>query len=225
MFHTICKYILSTCHARMLRGEIRNLNFMGIRGLVRKIQSVESAKGILLEEIPPKSTLLIDGYGWMFTLIKELDETYPNRELGGSYFSIDLLVAKHATRLMNDLNFKVIVFIDGDLTRLKDLTIEKRTRRKEEMWTNLQDFCYTHATHNQDNYPITSLTVAQFERSVRNAGLQLVHCAEEADQEMARKCLTMNSNGDHAFCLSSDRYDKDMYTYLQISNKNCRAFQ
>ena len=175
---------------------------MGIRGLKRYLALKYKAES---EALSDGSSLMIDGLGWLFYVIDNIANT--EKQFGGTYSTL-IDVMSSEIRGLRAMGLELIFFIDGDSSRMKDATAEKRRCQREEKWLALY-----HATLDdtdgrvvQSGLPSPPLSVDVLDFVLSSLGVKTVVCSFEADQDLAIACQkgNLNSGGPRCYCYGSD---------------------
>ena len=171
---------------------------MGIKGLLTFVKSLP----IPLEKIEEGSTLHIDGSGWCFQLIQQLNETFPSELpeytlLGGLYFKFDQYIRQQVDYLQNGLKLHLIVYNDGSNKRMKEATAQRRCEDRNQQWCNLLSICMTQK-YEKSNLPFPRLSIDQFLATIATLGIPIISCDTEADQDIAIAVSKANAtSADH----------------------------
>lgn len=169
---------------------------MGVKGLLSFVKSLPTP----LEAIEEGSTLHIDGAGWCFQLIQQLNDTYLSglpefTLLGGLYHEFDQHIRQHVDYLVNELRLHLIVYDDGSNKRMKEATSEKRCEERNQKWINLLNICMSQK-YEKTNLPFPRLCIDQFLATLADLSIPIMSCESEADQDIAFN--VSNSNADSA---------------------------
>lgn len=192
---------------------------MGVRGLIKRLKEwAMSGQMHQPEVVPQHSTLLMDGYGFVYYLIEKATLAFHKMKvdvtLGGDYLGLDEIIRNELKRLQS-LGFTIIVFMDGPTSYLKGDTTAKRRQQRLESYYKHYQLIHGVAGIDVDELPLPILTIDQFmvTLGVINKGKQMknikvVHCQYEADQEMALYCVKNNAKPNargRFYCCSADR--------------------
>ena len=181
---------------------------MGVKGLLTLLRSLP----VPMERIEEGSTLHIDGAGWCFQLIQQLNETYPSglpeyTLLGGLYYELDQCIRQEVDYLQNQLRLQLILYDDGSQKRMKEATAEKRCEDRNQQWCNLLNICMNQKFE-KASLPMPKLSFDQFLATIADLGIPIVSCEAEADQEVALAVVQSNAvSADHrhfAYAKDSD---------------------
>ena len=195
---------------------------MGIRGLLQFLE--EYSSNVFVEQIPIESNLLIDGCGWAFHMLLNHANLCP-REFGGSYGAFDAIVRNEVLVLIKEYGFKMTVYFDGKISRMKSETIKKRTEKDEESWMKLLEYCENGSSCKNDNFPMPPFYIDQLKSSLQSLDIAIVTFEDEADQEIAKLCTYYNAiNADERateyYVYANDRYMHDSYHIIDLSRIN-----
>jgi hypothetical protein len=164
---------------------------MGIKGLGKFLKSVEIE--IEPEMVPKGATFVIDGNGWMFTLLKSVT----NKEYGGGYDQFRDAIQAEVFYLKTVLELNLLVYFDGDRTKLKDDTRIQRRLEIEERWLKLYHHCSSKTGHPLSVFDIPKPIFAknQLLSTLEELEIQTVTSDFEADQDMAIFSFQANQQG------------------------------
>lgn len=177
---------------------------MGVKGLMRHLRAVLPMEP---EAVPAGSVLVVDGVGWCFHVLRLLDAGHAEglplcSLLGGLYGALHARVASEA-ELLRGCGMELLVLVDGAHTRMKaDARAQRRAARAEEASALLR-VCLEQR-YRGEALPLPRLCIDQFCASLRELGVSVQRCAEEADQAVALKVAELNAAGRRAYCLALD---------------------
>lgn len=186
-------------------------------------------QGLPLQQIRPQSLLLIDGNGLAFFLLKvayarnlrsifkvegrcpAVGEVSPGDISKALPSMLPLsLVEELANEFISQLrlfDIRLKVYWDGRSRRFKTATDQKRREQREEEWSALQQYCIHGSLPNEKNicrflsrFPVPRLFLRCVRKALQRAQVEMVHCEEEADVELARAA----SGDSNAFVLGQD---------------------
>lgn len=186
---------------------------MGIKGLWTRVsEDYEKSNLHFMEVIPRGSTLLIDGFGFLFHLLdNQITSLYTDvlyrKELGGSYNELRRLIRAELSRLQQHFGFHLIVYFDGPESYFKGDTTLKRRKQIEEKWTHLYEATLGDIKINQTRLPTPPLMKEQFLLELAAMKILYKKCPYEVDQQMAIDCVAHNgSSSNNYYCYTGDRY-------------------
>ncbi|CAM9262064.1 unnamed protein product, partial [Phaeothamnion confervicola] len=172
---------------------------MGIKRLKTFIDQRLSAANAS-RPLPEGASLLIDGNGWAFQLLRE---SGARMDLVGDYAALGQ-TARAAVTAMRDAGLQVgPVYFDGKQRRLKKATERHRAQQRQDQWAALQGWCLDGATPPEYiGFPPPPLIIEELEAVLRDLNVPVVDCPGEADQELA-KAAAADAAGNH-FVLGGD---------------------
>ncbi|CAM9299638.1 unnamed protein product, partial [Chrysoparadoxa australica] len=182
---------------------------MGVKGLKTYIARSFSAAA-KKANLRKGDTLLIDGSGWVFKLLGD-----QGLEWGGDYGVIDKVTELFIQRLTT-AGVTPVVFSDGPIRRMKRHTAKKRLALAAERWAKLEGLCLDGSrTESYHGYPSPPLMSKQLYSTLERLGVEVVECAEEADQALAIACAEQSDG--RAFVYGDD---SDFFLF-----KDCKYVQ
>lgn len=175
---------------------------MGIKGLEKYLKSIQVE--LEKEKIPSGSVLVIDGNGWLFYLLKSI----PNLEYGGSYYQLYDSIIKEIEYFQKILELRVVVFFDGENTKLKGDTRERRRLEIEERWLKFYRYCSDKTQKSLSCFDVPKPVFAKqlLLTTLNELNIETIISEFEADQDLGRFCLESSKNGVSCFCYGDDRY-------------------
>lgn len=172
---------------------------MGVRGLTRLIsEHLENERNV----VPPGSTLIVDGNGFLFHVFKTLGDEQI-RHLGGKYSSISSYFEGEIASLLS-MNLQVLFIMDGKCSILKNDALESRRKDRETEWNNLFTMCRDKKKCSQVSLPIPPLVKDQMMSTLKGMGIDVVTAIHEADTDIAYICSQGNIEGENYFCYGQD---------------------
>lgn len=174
---------------------------MGIKGLGKFLKSIEIE--IEREMITKGATLVIDGNGWLFYLLKSIK----NLEYGGGYDELREAIRTEVFYLQTLLELKLFVYFDGERTKLKDETQKQRRIEIEEKWLKLYHHCTSKTGQPLSVFDMPKPIFAknQLVSALEELGIQTVTSNFEADQDMAIFCYRKIQQGSPCYIYGEDR--------------------
>ena len=157
---------------------------MGIRGLTSFIQRSTFAKPAT-QVLSPGSVLLVDGSCLAFALLEH------GTLLHHDYAAYARTVVDWVRRATDICGLRVVVFLDGPIRRMKQHTSSKRREQAEAARQALRLYCCDgHLDDDGAELPTPPLCGLEMEAALVDAGIEVVRCAEEADQQLAIACAS-----------------------------------
>lgn len=172
---------------------------MGIKGLKTFLKSYQPQP----ENIPKNSTLLVDGPGFLFSILATIDIQQSLRS-ENFYLRLHETIVAEINRLQF-MEFNLKFYFDGKETRFKSQTKEKRRQEIRKKWKKLYAVVTKQikADVPQDELPIPTLCMEQLILTLLSLRVPVRLCPGECDQEMAIDC----ANSDRpTYCYTGDRY-------------------
>ncbi len=177
---------------------------MGVRGLIAALKAKKSRP---VESIPPGSTLIVDGDGWIFQLLQVCEKTCIPF-LGGNYDVIDRVIREEYEYLSSTLGLHLQFYFGGESDSFKDATIEKRLMQREMKWLQMYGNCRDRKVSDASSLPIPPLSIHQMHATLESLGADMHTCEDEADQIVAKEVQSRNAEAGYEqyFCYGLDRY-------------------
>ena len=198
---------------------------MGIKGFLSLFSSFK-----IKENLSLINYLFIDGYGFLFSILNSISRS------NFSYLNLKLRIEEEIVKLQN-LNFVLYFFIDGNNTQFKRKIKEKRKKEIKIKWKNYYSY-YLKEERNKDEeeeeeneekkegknnhrgddgFPIPCLCIEQFIITLLSNKLPIYFCNGEADQEIALACKIFNESNQSAYCYSADRsFSSSIFLFSSI---------
>eukprot|EP00040_Diaphanoeca_grandis_P035668 m.224896 g.224896 ORF g.224896 m.224896 type:complete len:1381 (-) comp33447_c3_seq1:838-4980(-) len=176
---------------------------MGIRGLTTYIRE-NLGWNVPRTQLPKGSTLLVDGNGWGWHILDNLDEQ--RREYLGDMEAVDVSVRERVKVWLAGGLIPRVVF-DGPTTRMKDHTNIKRKQERLERTLLLESICTSSRQakrEEQPSLPMPPMLLEQVKWTLVDMGIEVSTCDIEADQEIAKDCAQLRDKGKPCFVLGSD---------------------
>jgi hypothetical protein len=184
---------------------------MGVHGL-KLYLTTAGACSSQEEKLQSGSVLVVDGNGWLFSVLDNANTL--ERQYGGSYMYLDQLIRAEIIRML-DMKLRLVFYIDGDESRMKNATAEKRRKRREEMWENVYNTTLddTDGKIVQRDLAVPPLVINQLKSTLRALGMPVRICEYEADQDVARACMEGNQVEGNHYVYAGDRYADWLYSH------------
>lgn len=187
---------------------------MGIRNLKSTLKRLSNVTEF--DSIPSNSTLLIDGNGFIFYIIELLLEKNEIHYQFGGRYDIIIEMTKQEILKLESFGLNLIFYFDGNFTRFKAKTLEKRRIQDQLRWKELYKLCQSLENIFYDEYlnlvkkaelPKPFLFSQQFRMVLSQLGVAIHICDDEADQNIAIACMQLNKANNHEykyFCYAND---------------------
>jgi hypothetical protein len=174
---------------------------MGVVGLTKFLKSVEIE--IEPEALPRGAVLAVDGNGWLFYLLRNVQSL----ELGGGYDQLHEIIRDEVNYFQQMLGLTLLVFFDGDNTRLKGETRVQRRIQREDSWLRFYHFCSNKKEQSIDasDIPRPIFAKHQLLNTLKELQVQIVTTDFEADPEMGQFCVDSNQRGTPCYIYGDDR--------------------
>ena len=149
---------------------------MGIHGLETYLNKTYGSQ-VPEQALPRNAVLLFDGAG---LAVHILGHSCLN---GGNYRRYSEEIAEFISPFLR-CGFRLVVFRDGPITRMKQNTHNERGQQRQECWGNLEMYC-NDGNGRDMTMPFPPLFAWQFYATLARLGVYVVGCPEEADHAMA----------------------------------------
>ncbi|CAM9806042.1 unnamed protein product, partial [Pylaiella littoralis] len=194
---------------------------MGVAGLTGYVNN--NLKGaVAMEDLRKGDTLAIDGAGWMFRLLlgQRVDH-------GGDYDLFHKTIVREVTRI-REAGLNLLVFMDGPNRKMKAATKERRRDEEGEKFANLYGYTLDGGgafvgvgmppDRSVGAFPLPMLAQRQFYASLRTAGVKIVECPGEADQELAKASAEDETGRTFAVGSDSDFFVFERCRYIHFDD-------
>jgi hypothetical protein len=178
---------------------------MGVKRLKKYLEKGKCRPSLF--EFTGNTCLLVDGLGWLFSVLNKSCKSCKDRQFGGSYGDIATYIGDEILYLQG-MGLKLIFFFDGEDSRMKDATAEIRKKNRENIWLNMLQFsrCKTYSGFKLGDLPIPPLSLNQLKFILHSFHIEVITTEFEADQDIASICQCINSSSSVSyFCYGNDR--------------------
>lgn len=177
---------------------------MGIKKFIKYLNNNLNYNNV--EIIQENSNLFIDGYSFLFYIIKgiKIYELY----LNDNYYNILNNIIVNEINKLKLFKFNLYFYFDGNQTQFKKETKLKRLEEIKLKWKNLHSYLNKedNSKHSNDNnLPIPTLSFDQLIITLLSLKLPVYFCNGEADQEIALACKTSIESNQSSYCYCNDR--------------------
>ena len=177
---------------------------MGIKGLTSFLEKDFSYASF--EPLPESCHFVIDGYGWMFHLLRSVDRLEPlGRHRGGGYDTLHRTIEYEVNFLRTTFDCQLSVFFDGSKSKLKQHTHLDRMKQREVKWENMQKFHENGTAFAPNDLPIAPLCPQQMRTSLTLLEIPIIISSSEADCDMAKFAYEWEcAHNGSAYCIAED---------------------